>query len=164
VLEVPIDYFHGRADVVHLGPPDQPDLEAVGESRTPVDFEIPMAGVVAADDTEGRVVDFEHDGDSLLIPAGTTHVKIRGDSMAPAVCDGQIAFIDSEDRAPRDGDIVAVQFRDGRSYLKHFYEIAGSIHPIPSSFSWRRHASIKTLTKRRPLGIQPSSYGPSPAS
>ena len=89
-----------------------------------------MAGVVAADDTQGRVVDFEHSGEPLRIPAGTTHVKIRGDSMAPVVCDGQIAFIDSADRAPHDGDMVAVKLRDGRSYLKHFYEVADSIHLI----------------------------------
>jgi len=48
---------------------------------------------------------------------------------------------------------VAVQFRDGRSYLKHFYETAGSIHPIPSSFSRGHPGRAKILTKGGPLAV-----------
>jgi transcriptional regulator with XRE-family HTH domain len=46
--------------------------------------------------------------------------KVAGDCMEPEVRSGDVAIIDVSDRAPREGDLVAVLMEDGGMLVKRF--------------------------------------------
>jgi len=95
-----------------------------------------MAGIAAGDDTGGTVVDFDLSGEPLRIGGDVQHVDVRCNSMAPTVFHNQKALLAPQGRRdPRDDDMVAVKLKDGRSFIKHYWEfddriVLTSLNPV----------------------------------
>ncbi len=94
-----------------------------------------VAGRAAADDSGGAAVEFIHDeGEYIEIPPSIHVVEVHGNSMSPLLWDGQYALIDTE-MAPREGDLAAVETRDGDTYIKRWHALPGTGDIILSSIN-----------------------------
>jgi len=88
---------------------------------------LPMVGRVAADDSGGSLVEFDHEAEPLLLGRQVGCLEVHGDSLAPLARDGQHILVDLSDRTVRDGDIAAVETRGGDTYVKRWYRHDGEI-------------------------------------
>jgi transcriptional regulator with XRE-family HTH domain len=54
------------------------------------------------------------------LPHDTVVVAIDGNHVAPGLSAGQLVVLDREGREPRNGDLVAVQIKGDKAYIKRF--------------------------------------------
>jgi len=101
--------------------------EAPGQYADGCPHPLPMIGRVAADDSGGSLVEFDHEGAPILVGRQTGCLEVNGNSLAPLARDGQYVLVDLSDRSVRDGDIAAVETQGGETYVKRWYRHDGEI-------------------------------------
>ena len=96
------------------------------------DIELPGVGRAAADSSNGRTVEFDHETPPVRIPRHTAAVEVRGHSLNPVAWEGQHVLVDTrEGQDLSDNDLVVVETRDGRTYARRLHTDDGHITLCP---------------------------------
>lgn len=107
--------------------------------------EIRVAGEVAADGSEGRLIlDGDHHDETVQIPDNCLCLTVRDVSMEPVALDGQkILVTPAELTEIQDGDLVVVVLTDGRRLFKRAFSVGQTSFDL-----------VSENTRFRPIRVQ----------
>ena len=95
-------------------------------------MELPRVGRAAADSSNGRTVEFDHEIPPVRIPRRTGVVEVKGSSLSPVAWDGQHVLVDTrEGQDLSDNDLAVIETQDGRTYARRLHTDDGHIILCP---------------------------------
>jgi transcriptional regulator with XRE-family HTH domain len=109
-LEVPIEWLTTEDEAPWSESHTESNSESAGKYR--------LVGTVTAG--PGLVWDDDRPQE-VAFKAGKDLVQVEGDSGGNIIRHGQYAVLAPSDRRPRETDIVALQRKDGRAYIKRYF-------------------------------------------
>lgn len=141
LLEVSADYLLGKT------------TDSTSPKKTGV--KVPVLGRIAAGipiEAIEDIVDYEEIDEALAATGEFFGLQIRGDSMMPRICDGDVVIVRKQDTAET-GDVAVVLVNGDSATVKRIKKEPGGLWLIPNNHAYDTKVYTPAEVERLPVKI-----------